>query len=99
MADASSPRWWRREPAHLVLAIHVQPGARATEIAGTHGDSLKVRIRAPAQEGRANDALIEFIARRLGVPRRDITLASGVHSREKKLHAPLRCDPALLLED
>ena len=98
MADAS-PRWCRREAQRLVLSIHVQPGARATEVAGIHGDSLKVRIQAPALEDRANDALIEFVARRLGIAKRDVTLASGARSREKKLHVPPHCDPARLVGD
>ena len=97
MADAP-PRWFRREPQRLVLSIHVQPGARASEVAGIHGDSLKIRIRAPATDDRANEALIEFIAQRLGIARRDVTLASGARSREKKLHVPPHCDPGLLLE-
>ena len=96
MADVS-PRWYRREPQRLVLSIHVQPGARATEVAGIHGDSLKVRIQAPAIEDRANDALIAFIAQRLGVAKRDVILASGAHSREKKLYVPASCDPSRLL--
>lgn len=96
MADAIA-RWWRREAQRLVLSIHVQPGARRTEVAGVHGDSLKVRINAPALEDRANDALIEFIAERLGIPKRDVTLASGARSREKKLHVPAGCDPARLV--
>jgi uncharacterized protein (TIGR00251 family) len=98
VADAS-PRWCRREAQRLVLSIHVQPGARATEVAGIHGDSLKVRIQAPALEDRANDALIEFVARRLGIAKRDVTLASGARSRGKKLHVPPHCDPARLVGD
>jgi uncharacterized protein (TIGR00251 family) len=96
VADAIA-RWYRRGPQRLVLSIHVQPGARRTEVAGVHGDALKIRINAPALEDRANDALIEFIAERLGVPRRDVTLASGSRSREKKLHVPASCDPDRLL--
>ena len=97
MADAP-PRWFRREPQRLVLSIHVQPGARRNEVAGAHGDSLKIRVQAPATEDRANEALIEFVAQRLGVARRDVTLASGARSREKKLHVPPHCDPSLLLK-
>ncbi len=97
MADAP-PRWFRREPQRLVLSIHVQPGARRSEVAGAHGDSLKIRVQAPATEDRANEALIEFVAQRLGVARRDVTLASGARSREKKLHVPPHCDPSLLLK-
>jgi uncharacterized protein (TIGR00251 family) len=98
LADAP-PRWFRREPQRLVLSIHVQPGARRSEVAGPHGDSLKIRVQAPATEDRANEALIEFVAQRLGIARRDVTLASGARSREKKLHVPPHCDPARLVGD
>lgn len=97
MADATS-RWFRREPQRLVLSIHVQPGARASEVAGIHGDSLKIRVQAPALEDRANEALISFVAQRLGIARRDVTLASGARSREKKLQVPPHCDPGLLFK-
>ena len=93
------PRWFRREPQRLVLSIHVQPGARASEVAGIHGDSLKIRLQAPAIEDRANDALIDFVARRLGIARREVTLASGSRSREKRLHVPPHCDPGRLFGD
>ena len=77
---------WHRRLADgtFVLAIHAQPGAKRTEVAGIHGEALKVRIAAPALEDRANDALVEFLATKLGVPRRDVRLASGAKSREKR---------------
>jgi uncharacterized protein (TIGR00251 family) len=67
----------------LVLAIHAQPGARRTEVVGPHGQSLKVRVAAPALEDRANHALLEFLAKRFAVPKRQVTLVAGAKSREK----------------
>lgn len=81
----------------LVLRIHVQPGARRTEVAGLHGDALKVRVAAPAAEDRANEALVAFIARRLGVARRDVSVTAGARSREKRVEVRAAADPALLL--
>ena len=52
-------------------------------IAGWLGDALKVKVHAPALEGRANDALLAFLASRLGVPRRAVTLLRGDKSRHK----------------
>lgn len=77
---------WHRRLADgtIVLAIHAQPGAKRTEVSGLHGDALKVRVAAPALEDRANEALVEFLARRFGVARRDVTLVSGAKSREKR---------------
>jgi uncharacterized protein (TIGR00251 family) len=80
----------------LVLRIHVQPGARRTEVAGLHGEALKVRVAAAAVEDRANEALVAFIAERLGVARRDVSIASGARSREKRVEVRGPADPALL---
>ncbi|MBL0141161.1 MAG: YggU family protein [Betaproteobacteria bacterium] len=79
--------WYRHDPAEgaVVLSIHAQPQARRTEVVGLHGESLKVRVAAPALDNRANEALIAFIAERFGVARRDVTLLSGEKSREKRL--------------
>lgn len=79
--------WYRRAPEEgaFVLCVHVQPQARRTEVAGLHGQSLKVRVAAPALDNRANEALLAFVAERFGVARRDVTLLSGEKSREKRL--------------
>ena len=77
--------WYRRQPdGALSICVHAQPGAKRTEVVGLHGDALKIRVAAPALEDRANTALVEFIAERLGVPKRDVSLASGARSREKR---------------
>jgi uncharacterized protein (TIGR00251 family) len=70
------------------LAIRVQPGAKANEIVGwiadAHGgEVLKIRLRAAAVEGKANAALVEFLAEILGLRARQITLERGDKSREK----------------
>lgn len=96
--DASAPRWYRRADGFLVLSIHAQPGAKRSEVAGLHADSLKVRIHAAALEDRANDALVEFVAQRLGIARREVTLVSGARSREKTLRVPAGCDPSRLFD-
>ena len=83
---------WRREEmtdgeAAIVLTLHVQPGARRTEVAGTHGVGtqmrLKIRLGAPPVDGKANAELLRFLAGAFGVPRRDVTLVRGDASREK----------------
>lgn len=65
------------------LSVHVQPRAARTEIAGEHGDALKVRLAAPPVDGAANDALVAFLADRFGVPRRAVRVVSGHASRRK----------------
>jgi uncharacterized protein (TIGR00251 family) len=65
------------------LRLRVSPGARRTEIAGRHGDGWKVRVAAPPENGRANDAVRELLSERLGLPRHAVTIVSGHRSREK----------------
>lgn len=77
--------WWRQSGNDLLLRLHVQPGAKQSELAGRHGDSLKLRIAAPPREGEANDALIRFLAELFAVPQRRVTLESGTGSRQKTL--------------
>ena len=77
--------------------MHAQPGAKRTEVAGLHGDALKIRVQAPALEDRANEALARFIADALGVTRRDVTLVAGARSRDKRFEVRGAADPAWLL--
>jgi uncharacterized protein (TIGR00251 family) len=93
---------WHRRTADgaLVVCVHAQPGARRTAVAGLHGEALKIRVAAPALENRANDALIEFIAQRLGIAKRDVELVSGAKSREKRFAIRARAaDPNRLLSE
>ena len=66
-----------------LLKLHVVPGSRKTAVAGLHGDRLKVKVAAPPEKGRANEELLEFLARSLKVPRKVVHLASGAASRAK----------------
>ena len=65
------------------LAVHVVPNAPASAVAGWHGDALKVRVHAPATQGRANDELCAFLAAHLGLSRHSIRLRHGAASRRK----------------
>ena len=69
----------------FTLTLHIQPGARKTEIAGQHGDALKIRLAAPPVDGKANEALIKFFADALGLPKSAVTIKSGQTSRRKAL--------------
>ncbi|UCD23003.1 MAG: YggU family protein [Gemmatimonadota bacterium] len=68
-----------------VLAFHIQPGAKATEIVGWHGDAIKVRLRAPPVAGAANDELVRFLARQADVPLSAVTIVNGRTSRRKRV--------------
>jgi uncharacterized protein (TIGR00251 family) len=69
----------------LILELHVQPGASRSEFAGMHGDRLKVRLAARAVDGKANEALIDFLAEHYRVPRRNVRIVSGLKSRQKRV--------------
>ena len=66
-----------------MIALHVQPGAKRTELVGTYGDALKIKLAAPPVDGKANAELLRFMARKCGAPARDVTLAYGETSRDK----------------
>jgi uncharacterized protein (TIGR00251 family) len=68
-----------------VLAVHVQPRATRTEVAGLHGDALKIRLKAPPVDGAANEELVRFVAQRLNVSRADVEIVSGETGRAKRL--------------
>jgi hypothetical protein len=67
----------------LTVTLHVQPNARRSEIAGLHGDALKVRIAAPATENRANVELVAFLSETLAIPKSAITIRHGASARRK----------------
>ncbi len=67
----------------IILAVKVVPRAKRDEIVGVEGDALKVRLNAPPVEGRANEALVKFLAEVLGVRRADIEILRGETGRHK----------------
>jgi uncharacterized protein len=69
----------------LILELHVQPGASRTEFAGKHGERMKVRLQARAVDGKANEALIEFLAEHYKVPKRNVRITAGLKSRQKRV--------------
>jgi uncharacterized protein (TIGR00251 family) len=69
----------------LILDLHVQPGARVSEFAGRHGERIRVRLAARAVDGKANEALIEFLAAHYGVAKRDVRIVAGLKSRQKRV--------------
>lgn len=76
--------WFRLTAAGgATLSLHVQPGAKKSECVGLHGEALKIRLAAPPVDGKANEALLRFLAQRLAIPRQQISLKSGQTSRQK----------------
>ena len=75
----------RRDGRDLVLEVRVQPRASRSELAGLHGDRVRVRLQAPPVDGRANAALVEFLAEAFGVPRARVTIEHGLAGRDKRV--------------
>jgi uncharacterized protein (TIGR00251 family) len=69
----------------VVLRLHVQPGAGRTAVMGTFNGALKVRVAAPPQGGRANDACLALVADLLGVKPAQLELTSGASGRDKRV--------------
>jgi uncharacterized protein (TIGR00251 family) len=68
----------------VAVRLHVQPGAGRSEVVGRHGDAIKVRVAAPPERGRANDACAQLLAGLLGVQAGAVELAAGAASRDKR---------------
>jgi len=77
--------WLRECDGCTRLTLHIQPGASKSEVAGVRGDALKIRLAAAPVDGKANAALIGFVADRLGLAKSAIRLKSGQTSRRKVL--------------
>jgi uncharacterized protein len=65
------------------LQLRVSPGARRTHVVGRYGDAWKVRVAAPPEGGRANEAVVRLVAETLSLPRDAVTLVSGHGARDK----------------
>ena len=65
------------------LSVHVQPGAKHTQWAGMYGDAVKVRLSAPPVDGKANEALCQFLARAFACASRDVGVIRGQTARQK----------------
>jgi hypothetical protein len=75
----------RDTPDGCTLPVRVHPGAKRNAVTGTHDGAVKISLTTPPTDGRANDALIAFLAERLSIPRSRIALVSGQTSRSKVL--------------
>jgi uncharacterized protein (TIGR00251 family) len=84
---SESESWHRRDQktGKWVLSVHVQPNARETAVAGVQGGALRIRLAAPATDGKANAALVAFLSERLGLARSLIAIRWGPRSRRKQV--------------
>ncbi len=68
----------------IIIRVYIQPNAGSDEIAGIHGDSLKVKIKAPPVKGKANQECEKFLAETLGLPKSMVSLLKGRKSKHKQ---------------
>ncbi|WP_224362037.1 DUF167 domain-containing protein [Hyalangium versicolor] len=80
-----APPWLKAVPDGVELAVLVQPRASRTRVVGEHDGLLKIQLAAPPVDGEANAALVEFLAKLFGVPRRQVELLAGDASRRKRI--------------
>ena len=78
------------------LLLHIQPGAKRTEIVGLHGDALKIRLAAPPVDGKANAALLKLVAEAAGLAASRAAIVSGATARLKRIR--LSGEPAALID-
>ncbi len=77
--------WLKPLADGVELTVLVQPRASRTRVVGEHDGQLKIQLAAPPVDGEANAALVEFLAKALGVPRRQVALVAGDASRRKRV--------------
>ncbi len=76
----------RRGGDGLFLNVHLRPGAKRQQLCGLYGDAVKIAVRACAVDGKANRALLAFVAESLALPLHRVRLVAGQASRRKRLH-------------
>ena len=79
------PVWLSEKDQEIILRLHAQPGAKRTSVVGLYGDKLKIAVATPPVDGKANQAIIAFLAKTLGLSKSKLTIISGETSREKRI--------------
>jgi len=80
-----TPNWLKQTPTGIILNLHCQPGAKVTKVVGLHDGSLKISLKAPAIENKANELLLAWLSKQLKVPQKQIQFVSGQNSRNKRV--------------
>ena len=77
--------WITATKTGVMLSVHACPRAARDQVQGLHGDAVKIRLRAPPADNKANEALIAFLGQLLDVPVRDLVIVAGHSSRRKRV--------------
>jgi uncharacterized protein len=97
-----SPVWYalKDDARRFLLNLHIQPNADKTEVAGPHGNALKIKVAAPPADHQANDKLLDFLRKSFKVAKNQVILRQGEHSRQKVVEIiDPSCAPETLLND
>lgn len=91
------PEWICPYKHGTLVKLYVQPGARSSEIMGVHAGRLKVKIGAPPRDGEANEEIVSFLAKILGVPKKEVEILRGESGRSKDIFLNLPLEKSLIL--
>lgn len=80
--------WYDESEDYVDLYINARPASGRNEIVGIYGDTLKIRIKAPAVEGAANKELVKFLSKTFKIPKSEIVFVSGETSKRKRIRLP-----------
>lgn len=94
LSEPHEPVWCRPDKQGLVLYLTIQPGAKRTEVVGVYGNTLKIRVNTPPVRGKANDALLTWLAEQLELRRQMLELISNEASRQKKIRIYTTASPS-----
>ncbi len=90
--------WLSRTNAGYRIAVQVSPNAKKTEIIASDGEALRIKLQAQPIDGKANEALVQFIAKKLRTPKRNVTITHGLSAKRKLLEIGLPDVPEEELE-
>ena len=94
-----SPSWLRAAGTKTIVWVAAQPGSKTTALVGLHDGALRVRIAAPALDGRGNAALCAWLAETLALARRDVSILRGEKSRRKQLAVSMSAESVATILD
>lgn len=77
--------WIQKTKDGIIIKIHVVPNSSKTQIVGDHGDRLKIKIKAPPVDGKANEEVIDFLCEKLGIKKNQAELLTGQASKSKNI--------------
>jgi uncharacterized protein (TIGR00251 family) len=80
------PAWIQSKGDGVDLLIYVQAGAKTTGFSGEHGERLKLKVKAPPVDGKANEMILTFVAQELKVPKHSVSVVQGEASKYKMIH-------------